>query len=74
MSLIVFFCTLALFQGLDLQCQVNNRFHHTDEMGTERLVVRRGQPFSVLLKFKDSQLHPPDHQITLILNLGKYAV
>ncbi|XP_062860403.1 protein-glutamine gamma-glutamyltransferase 2 [Trichomycterus rosablanca] len=63
----------ALFQGVDLQCQVNNRFHHTEEMGTERLVVRRGQPFSILLRFKDSPLHPPDHQLTLILNLGTHG-
>ncbi|XP_066541693.1 protein-glutamine gamma-glutamyltransferase 2 [Hoplias malabaricus] len=60
-----------VFQGVDLQCQLNNRAHRTDEMEMERLVVRRGQPFSLLLQFKDAPPQPPDHQLALVLQMGK---
>ncbi|KAM9481228.1 protein-glutamine gamma-glutamyltransferase 2-like [Clarias gariepinus] len=60
----------AVFRGVDLQCKVNNRAHHTEEIGTERLIVRRGQPFSLLLRCTDSPPLPPNHQLTLVLNLG----
>ncbi|XP_076846962.1 protein-glutamine gamma-glutamyltransferase 2-like [Brachyhypopomus gauderio] len=61
----------AVFQGVDLQCRVNNRAHRTEEMGPERLVVRRGQPFSLLVQCTDSPPLPPHHQLALVLHLGK---
>ncbi|XP_066541694.1 protein-glutamine gamma-glutamyltransferase 2-like [Hoplias malabaricus] len=61
----------AVFQGVDLQVRLNNRAHHTEEMGTERLVVRRGQPFSLLLQFKYATPQPLDKSLALILRLGK---
>ncbi|NXF09014.1 EPB42 protein, partial [Smithornis capensis] len=30
---------------------INNKNHHTEEISTERLIVRRGQPFTVTLNF-----------------------
>uniref|UniRef100_A0A4W4FZQ6 protein-glutamine gamma-glutamyltransferase n=1 Tax=Electrophorus electricus TaxID=8005 RepID=A0A4W4FZQ6_ELEEL len=44
----------------NLQCRVNNRAHRTKEMGSEWLVVRRGQPFSLLLQLRvsDSREQP----------------
>lgn len=35
----------------DLQCERNGREHRTAEMGTQQLVVRRGQPFTITLRF-----------------------
>ncbi|XP_058244165.1 protein-glutamine gamma-glutamyltransferase 2 [Hemibagrus wyckioides] len=60
----------AVFRGVNLQCKVNNHAHHTEEVGTDRLVVRRGQPFSIILHCTNSPPLPPDHQLTLVLNLG----
>uniref|UniRef100_A0AAR2IU79 protein-glutamine gamma-glutamyltransferase n=1 Tax=Pygocentrus nattereri TaxID=42514 RepID=A0AAR2IU79_PYGNA len=57
-----FVSPLAIFQGVDLQCQMNNHAHHTEEMDTEQLVVRRGQPFSLLLQWTNGPPQPPDHQ------------
>ncbi|XP_073707594.1 protein-glutamine gamma-glutamyltransferase 2 isoform X2 [Garra rufa] len=34
---------------LDLQCVKNNTDHHTNEITVERLIVRRGQAFSLIL-------------------------
>ncbi|XP_030067450.1 protein-glutamine gamma-glutamyltransferase 2 [Microcaecilia unicolor] len=38
-------------ERFDLECETNNRTHQTDEMGCRRLVVRRGQPFTISLYF-----------------------
>nr|XP_033818889.1 protein-glutamine gamma-glutamyltransferase 2 [Geotrypetes seraphini] len=38
-------------ERFDLECETNNRTHRTAEMGCRRLVVRRGQPFSISLYF-----------------------
>ncbi|XP_042743367.1 protein-glutamine gamma-glutamyltransferase 2 [Lagopus muta] len=35
----------------DLQCERNGREHRTAEMGSQQLVVRRGQPFTITLNF-----------------------
>ncbi|XP_042656729.1 protein-glutamine gamma-glutamyltransferase 2 [Tyto alba] len=35
----------------DLQCERNGREHRTAEMGCRQLVVRRGQPFTITLRF-----------------------
>ncbi|NXK11672.1 TGM2 glutamyltransferase, partial [Herpetotheres cachinnans] len=35
----------------DLQCERNGREHRTMEMGCQQLVVRRGQPFTITLRF-----------------------
>ncbi|XP_025913694.1 erythrocyte membrane protein band 4.2-like [Apteryx rowi] len=35
----------------DLNIAVNNNNHHTEEISTERLVVRRGQPFTITVSF-----------------------
>lgn len=29
----------------------NNKNHHTEEISTERLIVRRGQPFTITVSF-----------------------
>ncbi|XP_015684265.1 bactericidal permeability-increasing protein-like, partial [Protobothrops mucrosquamatus] len=35
----------------DLKCEENNQDHKTSEMGSHRLVVRRGRPFRITLHF-----------------------
>uniref|UniRef100_A0A671MJ83 protein-glutamine gamma-glutamyltransferase n=1 Tax=Sinocyclocheilus anshuiensis TaxID=1608454 RepID=A0A671MJ83_9TELE len=47
----------------------NNHTHRTEEMDVERLVVRRGQPFSVVLQCTEQIPQLQDHQLNLILHL-----
>ncbi|NXS77515.1 EPB42 protein, partial [Erpornis zantholeuca] len=35
----------------DLMIAENNKNHHTEEISTERLIVRRGQPFTITVSF-----------------------
>ncbi|NXJ83654.1 TGM2 glutamyltransferase, partial [Trogon melanurus] len=43
--------TDLVLETWDLQCERNGREHRTAEMGCQRLVVRRGQPFTITLSF-----------------------
>uniref|UniRef100_A0A4W4FZT3 protein-glutamine gamma-glutamyltransferase n=1 Tax=Electrophorus electricus TaxID=8005 RepID=A0A4W4FZT3_ELEEL len=61
----------TVLRGVDLQCRVNNRAHRTKEMGSEWLVVRRGQPFSLLLQCADTLLLAAHHQLALLIQLGE---
>uniref|UniRef100_A0A673NBC6 protein-glutamine gamma-glutamyltransferase n=1 Tax=Sinocyclocheilus rhinocerous TaxID=307959 RepID=A0A673NBC6_9TELE len=47
----------------------NNHTHRTEEMDVERLVVRRGQPFSVVLQCTEHIPQLQDLQLNLILHL-----
>lgn len=40
-----------VLETCDLQCESNGREHRTAEMGSQQLVVRRGQPFTITLNF-----------------------
>ncbi|XP_067090640.1 protein-glutamine gamma-glutamyltransferase 2 [Osmerus mordax] len=62
----------SVFMGVDLRCQVNNQAHRTEEMDQDRLIVRRGQPFSLTLQC--SAPPPPGHRLALVLHLGKEMV
>ncbi|KAJ8271918.1 hypothetical protein COCON_G00107770 [Conger conger] len=64
----------GVFSGVDLQCWMNNRAHRTEEMDRERLLVRRGQPFSLVLQCSGAPPQPPRHRIALVLHLGKVVV
>ncbi len=48
--------------NVDLQCVKNNTEHHTNEITEERLIVRRGQAFSLILSAE--RLDHSDIQIT----------
>ncbi|XP_012718407.2 protein-glutamine gamma-glutamyltransferase 2 [Fundulus heteroclitus] len=54
---------------VDLRSHENNLAHRTREIDRERLIVRRGQPFSISVQCLDSL--PPKHQLELVLHLGK---
>ncbi|KAL2093176.1 hypothetical protein ACEWY4_010488 [Coilia grayii] len=60
----------SVFTGVDLCCQVNNHAHRTEEIDTERLLARRGQPFSIALQCSGAPPQNPDYQLTLVLRLG----
>ncbi|NXG55467.1 EPB42 protein, partial [Hemiprocne comata] len=38
-------------KNCDLKIPMNNNNHHTEEISTERLMVRRGQPFTITVSF-----------------------
>lgn len=40
-----------VLETCDLQCERNGREHRTAEMGSQQLVVRRGQPFTITMTF-----------------------
>uniref|UniRef100_A0A3Q1IFC6 protein-glutamine gamma-glutamyltransferase n=1 Tax=Anabas testudineus TaxID=64144 RepID=A0A3Q1IFC6_ANATE len=61
--------THCLIIDVDLRSHENNLVHHTWEIDRERLIVRRGQPFSITLQFSDSL--PLRHHLELVLHLGK---
>ncbi|XP_075998738.1 protein-glutamine gamma-glutamyltransferase 2 [Genypterus blacodes] len=54
---------------VDLRSHENNLAHRTREIDRERLIVRRGQPFSITVQCSDSL--PPKHHLALVLHLGK---
>ncbi|KAM9854737.1 protein-glutamine gamma-glutamyltransferase 2-like [Aulostomus maculatus] len=54
---------------VDVRSYENNWAHRTSEIDPERLIVRRGQAFSVTLQC--SQPLPPKHHLVLLLHLGK---
>uniref|UniRef100_A0A3Q3J387 protein-glutamine gamma-glutamyltransferase n=1 Tax=Monopterus albus TaxID=43700 RepID=A0A3Q3J387_MONAL len=54
---------------VDLRSRENNLDHRTKEIDRERLIVRRGQPFSILLQCSKSL--PRGHCLEVVLHLGK---
>uniref|UniRef100_A0A671TVY1 Protein-glutamine gamma-glutamyltransferase 2 n=1 Tax=Sparus aurata TaxID=8175 RepID=A0A671TVY1_SPAAU len=45
-------CTVFDFVRCDLDIKSNSSSHHTELYGEERLIVRRGQPFNIILHLK----------------------
>ncbi|XP_061773048.1 LOW QUALITY PROTEIN: protein-glutamine gamma-glutamyltransferase 2 [Nerophis ophidion] len=60
---------MAVIMDVDPRCRENNSAHHTKEIDRERLIVRRGQPFSISVQSSESSHR--DHHLALILHLGK---
>ncbi|XP_053174171.1 protein-glutamine gamma-glutamyltransferase 2-like [Scomber japonicus] len=64
-------------QVLDIECcdldiKNNSRYHHTEQCGEERLIVRRGQPFDVILHLKagSHEFQASETSFTLIVETG----
>ncbi|XP_013883927.1 protein-glutamine gamma-glutamyltransferase 2 [Austrofundulus limnaeus] len=55
--------------NVDLRSHENNSAHRTREMDRDRLIVRRGQPFSITVHSPDSQLF--QQQLELMLHVGR---
>ncbi|XP_055504507.1 protein-glutamine gamma-glutamyltransferase 2 [Leucoraja erinacea] len=56
--------------AVDLHCEPNNTEHHTEEIGTERLIVRRGQAFRLSVEFKRPAFVEDKDQLKLFLDTG----
>lgn len=54
----------------DLQSARNNMRHHTEEISTDRLIVRRGQAFNVTLYFRDRGFQPGLDSIIFVTETG----
>ncbi|XP_063052957.1 protein-glutamine gamma-glutamyltransferase 2-like [Engraulis encrasicolus] len=61
----------CVFSGVDLCCQLNNSAHHTEEIDTERLLVRRGQSFALALRCTGNAPRDPNYSYSLVLRLGE---
>lgn len=59
----------GLITEVDVRSHENNLVHRTREIDRKRLIVRRGQPFSVTLQCSDPL--PPKHYLELVLHVGK---
>nr|XP_057944140.1 protein-glutamine gamma-glutamyltransferase 2 isoform X2 [Doryrhamphus excisus] len=62
---------MAVIMDVDPRCHQNNSAHNTKDIDRERLIVRRGQPFSIFVQCSDSMGR--DHRLALLLHLGKRA-
>ncbi|XP_005381428.1 PREDICTED: protein-glutamine gamma-glutamyltransferase Z [Chinchilla lanigera] len=56
-------------RSVDLQSAGNNKGHHTQEMGVEQLILRRGQLFSLQLSF-NRPCQPHSDHITFVAETG----
>ncbi|XP_068455148.1 protein-glutamine gamma-glutamyltransferase 2 [Clinocottus analis] len=54
----------------DLECEFNNADHRTDLNGAERLVVRRGQPFTISLVLRSGSFQPGLSSLDCIAETG----
>ncbi|XP_004687926.1 PREDICTED: protein-glutamine gamma-glutamyltransferase 5 isoform X2 [Condylura cristata] len=54
----------------DLQSSLNNILHHTEEISSERLIVRRGQAFSITLYFRNRGFQPGLDNIIFVAETG----
>ncbi|XP_063066452.1 protein-glutamine gamma-glutamyltransferase 2, partial [Engraulis encrasicolus] len=54
----------------DMCCVSNNADHHTDLNGTERLIVRRGQSFTINLHLRSGAYEAGKHSLTLEAETG----
>ncbi|XP_068458585.1 protein-glutamine gamma-glutamyltransferase 2 [Clinocottus analis] len=59
----------GLIMNVNLRSRENNLAHRTREIDRERLIVRRGQPFSITVQC--SETLPPRHHLELMLHVGK---
>ncbi|KAG7323431.1 hypothetical protein KOW79_013133 [Hemibagrus wyckioides] len=57
-------------ERVDLQCTVNNGEHHTELNGVDRLIVRRGQPFTITLHLRAGSHFQHGSNINLITTTG----
>ncbi|XP_036447323.1 protein-glutamine gamma-glutamyltransferase 2-like [Colossoma macropomum] len=55
---------------VDLACAVNNAEHHTELNGVTRLIVRRGQPFTITLHLRPGAHFQNGTNINLIATTG----
>ncbi|XP_061486749.1 protein-glutamine gamma-glutamyltransferase 2 [Rhineura floridana] len=54
----------------DLECERNNRDHRTSETGSQQLIVRRGQPFTITLYFTGRAYEEGVDKLTFYVETG----
>ncbi|XP_061641341.1 protein-glutamine gamma-glutamyltransferase 2 isoform X2 [Phyllopteryx taeniolatus] len=54
----------------NLECDLNNTDHYTDLNGVDRLIVRRGQPFSISLYLRSGSYQPGHSFLDCIAETG----
>uniref|UniRef100_A0A3P8V080 Protein-glutamine gamma-glutamyltransferase 2 n=1 Tax=Cynoglossus semilaevis TaxID=244447 RepID=A0A3P8V080_CYNSE len=54
----------------DLECDINNTDHRTDLNGVDRLILRRGQPFSISLYLRSGSFQPGVSKLDLTAETG----
>ncbi|TSL61124.1 Protein-glutamine gamma-glutamyltransferase 2 [Bagarius yarrelli] len=57
-------------ERVDLQCSANNSEHHTKLNGADKLIVRRGQHFTIQLHLRAASHFQPGSNINLIATTG----
>ncbi|XP_077459278.1 protein-glutamine gamma-glutamyltransferase 2 [Stigmatopora argus] len=54
----------------DLECDLNNTDHYTDLNGVDRLIVRRGQPFTISLYLRSGTYKPGISSLQCVAETG----
>ncbi|KAM9409486.1 protein-glutamine gamma-glutamyltransferase 2 isoform 2-T2 [Pholidichthys leucotaenia] len=54
----------------NLECEFNNTDHRTDLNGVDRLIVRRGQPFTISLYLHSGSYHPGVSALDFVAETG----
>lgn len=62
-----------MFKGVELNIKTNNTEHHTSVISSERLIVRRGQPFTVTLNLKEA-FNPDVYPLTVVAVTGQWLI
>lgn len=63
-------CAALDIDHCDLECQYNNVEHRTDLNGVERLIVRRGQAFSIKLYLRSGSYQPGVSALDCVAETG----
>lgn len=61
-------------ERVDLECTVNNTEHHTELNGVDKLIVRRGQAFTVTLHLRPGSHFEHGNNINLIITTGSSLI
>ncbi|KAF6714860.1 Protein-glutamine gamma-glutamyltransferase 2 [Oryzias melastigma] len=56
----------------DLECEFNNTDHRTDLNGVDRLIVRRGQPFTISLYLRSGSFQPGVSSLSFVAETGPH--
>lgn len=62
--------TVMEIERIDLACEENNTKHHTLLNGVDRLIVRRGQPFTITLHLRPGTHFQNGANINFIAKTG----
>ncbi|XP_038659001.1 protein-glutamine gamma-glutamyltransferase 2-like [Scyliorhinus canicula] len=54
----------------DFQCESNGQAHRTSDFGRSRLIVRRGDRFTIIVYFAGRPYQPGEDQISIIVETG----